>query len=103
MGNAFARPLDNLEQLWPKGILQMTLDEQAAYADYVCIESASGHDFCDEQIKSIREDFPFHPPCNTTGLANLAYMSKYAHPTFRDEFSNVHLAYSALLKRKYRV
>jgi hypothetical protein len=101
MGNTFARPMNELEQLWPTGILQMKLDKQAAYADIVCIQNATDYAFCEDQIKSIRALFPLFPPNNTTGLANLAYMSKYAHPEFREEFSTVYLAYSSLLKRRF--
>ncbi len=101
MGNTIARPLNELEQLWPTGILQMKLDQQATFADIVCIQNANDYRFCKDQIKSIRALFPLFPPTNTTGLGNLAYLSKYAHPEFREEFSNVYLAYSSLLKRRF--
>jgi hypothetical protein len=95
-----ARPLEELVRLWPTGILQMTVDQQAELADSVCVRNAKDRGFCESQIVSLRADFPRVPPTNTTGVANIAYMSKHAHPDFRKEFEAVYLAYTLLLLRR---
>ncbi len=96
-----ARPLDDLVEMWPRAILQMTTEQQAEYADAVCRESAPDRAFSEEQMIAIREAFPSGAPNNTTGVANMAYMALHAHPDFRDEYQIVLMAYSMALKRRY--
>lgn len=91
--------LRTLRDAWPKVVLEPR-EEQAKYADAICQEECRNFEFCDEQIKDIRKNFPFSPPTNTTGIGNIAYLSIHGHPEFLEEFENVRNAYSLMVANK---
>jgi hypothetical protein len=98
-----ARPLDELERLWPNGVLAMGIEDQAELADDVCLARASSPDFCRDVLADLRSRFPHEPPTNTTGVGNLAYLALHApEEDVRVEFITVWTAYTLLLKRMHR-
>ena len=107
MGQAWAKksppgcalPLDELERLWPDGVLAMPIAEQAELADAVCRTRAPDAEFCRGALVELRRAFPHSPPTNTTGVGNLAYMALHAWPDARIEFMTLWSAYTMMLLR----
>ena len=89
------------ESLWPHGILQMDMEQQAEFADAVCREGALNESFSEIQLALIRSDFPRSPPTNTTGVGNLAYMAVNAHTDHLVEWKAIYTGYTAMLKRRF--
>ncbi len=98
-----ARPLSELQRMFPHEILGMTIAQQAELADQVCRYHAGDRTFCEQQLKNVRASFPFEPPDNTTGVANMAFMALHAAPVHREELMNVYTAYILFMRRKHGV
>jgi hypothetical protein len=84
-------------------VLAWPIESQAACADAICIMHANDAAFCEQQLRTIRQNFPHSPPINTTGVGNLAYLAVHGHEGSREEFKTAHLAYTALLMRRHQM
>ena len=102
LARGIARPLEELERMWPHEILAMSMEDQADLADSVCREGAADPRICAQFLSDVGHSFPHEPPTNTTGVGNIAYLSLHAvDPSHRAEFSAVHKAYTLMLTRRY--
>lgn len=100
--NWCSHSLSELESMWPR-VVALDVEEQAEYADSICVGSADDEEFCRSQLSSMQETFPTTLPSNTTGVGNLAYLSLHAHTTYRDQFKLTHLAYMTILKLEHNL
>jgi hypothetical protein len=97
-----ARPLKELERMWPTEVLAMGIESQAELADHMCVSGAANTDVCAGFLRKLQDVFPHEPPNNTTGVGNIAYLALFAvDPAHRAQFAIFHNAYTLLLKRKY--
>jgi hypothetical protein len=98
---ALARPLKELERMWPHEVLAMQVEQQAELADRVCRAGAADAAVCTTFLRDLRAEFPLGPPSDTTGVGNLAYLSLHAvDPEQRAEFATAHRAYILMLLRR---
>ncbi len=103
-GNGLAKPLGELERMWPREILVMDIASQAELADAVCRSGAADAAISAGFLKDMSSSFPHEPPNNTTGVGNCAYMALYAvDPGHRAQFAIIHKSYTLMLKRQYNV
>jgi hypothetical protein len=68
--------IKHLELLFPK-ILSLSIEEQAEYADYVCVTNLNKDWFIDGEIESKDEelDLSVIQSLNTTAIGNMAYVA----------------------------
>lgn len=86
--NGLPIPLEQLER--DRNLLSsMTTEEQARYADGVCVANANSTEFHNRQLKHVRDRGPNYPVWNTCSVGNTAYMALHAPPEYREEYKQL--------------
>lgn len=69
-------------------LMSNSLEEMANFADHVCIYNATNYRFCKDQVDIIKSNHSQFDKWNNVSLGNMAYLSLYGNPTFRQDFRN---------------
>ena len=88
--------------VWP-GVISMPIEEQASYADAVCLENARSKEWNYLMLQAVHSQFPRCLPKNTANIANTAYLVLNAPDEFKEEWTRIYNAYIIALKLKYRL
>lgn len=79
------KPLEQLER--DQNLLSnMTIEDQARYADAICVANVNSTDFHNRQLKHVRDHGPNYSVWNTCSVGNTAYMALHAPPEYREEY-----------------
>ena len=69
-------------------LMSNSLEEMSNFADHVCIYNAINYRFLKDQVDIIKSNPPQFDKWNNVSLGNMAYLSLYGHPEFRQDFLN---------------
>lgn len=94
-----AAELRELEGLWPKEILTMSICKQARYADAVCRRFSNNKAFLQESLEHVKAS----EINNTTGVGNIAYLALYSDMEFRKEYYLQYLRLVSDLRKVYNI
>lgn len=81
-------------------VIKESAESQARLADVVTVANANDSNWNEQQLRKVRQDFPFDVPDNVTGVGNMAYMatSDRVPEQYRQEWQTIARAYQLRLE-----